>query len=95
MTFSMLESSYSSFCTTRTSWCVPVPSRRVTMPQPLELSSSWLSARMMDLLSRRPVLACGVGGGMPEPLLPVLGSPVVARGGTRAMGCQLIWVVLG
>ena len=47
-----------------------------------------LSARMMDLLSRRPVLACGVGGGRPAAWAAVLGSPVVARGGTRAMAAS-------
>ena len=67
--------------------CIPRPSRSVTMPQLFELSSSWLSARMMALLSRRPVLACGVGGGArPASWAPVLGSPPAdARGGTRAI----------
>ena len=74
----------------RTSVCIPRPSRSVTVPQLFELSSSWLSARMMALLSRRPVFACGVGGGArPASWAPVLGSPpVVARGGTRAMNSQ-------
>ena len=71
-----------------TSVSIPLLSRSVTMPQPFEFSWSWLSARMMDLLSRRPVLACGVGGGRPAACAGVLGSPVVAKGGTRAMAAS-------
>jgi len=54
------------------------------------------AARMIDLLSRRPVLACGVGGGRPEAWAPILGSPVVARGGTSAIGLRaaLVWVAV-
>ena len=78
----MLWSSNSSFCTTRTAFCSPAWSRSVTMPQPLDDSSSCESARMTDLLSLRPVLACGVGGLPLSPLPPVMGSPVVCSGGT-------------
>ena len=71
-----------------TSVSIPLLSRSVTMPQPFEFSWSWLSARMMDLLSRRPVLACGVGGGRPAACAGAMGSPVVAKGGTRAMAAS-------